>query len=60
MLFRVVYEDESTAEIRRGIKGLSNKQLAFLEEAIKREKQKRKNEVFKEWIECLKKIETEK
>lgn len=60
MLFRVVYEDEPTADIRRRIKGLSIKQLTFLEEAIRREKQGRKREVFNEWMECLKKIEKEK
>lgn len=60
MLFRVVYEDEVTADMRRKIKSLNNKQLTFLEEAIKREKRKRKQNVFNEWMECLNQIERDK
>lgn len=60
MLFRVVYEDEDTAEIRKRIKNLSNRQLAFIEEAIAREKRRRKRAVFNEWLECLRELEKEK
>lgn len=53
MVFRIFYEDEMTADIRRSIKNLGTRQLFYLEEVIRREKKKRQQAVFDQWLEYV-------
>ncbi len=53
MLIRLIYEDEEVAKIKERVQKLNVKQLRFLEEIIRRERMKRKKEVFHQWVEVL-------
>lgn len=53
MLIRLIYEDEEVAKIKERVQKLNVKQLRFLEEIIRRERMKRKKEVFHQWVQVL-------
>lgn len=53
MLLRILSEDETTAQLRDQIETLTTAQLLFLEEVIKREKQKRQRKTFNAWQDYL-------
>lgn len=52
-MIKIVHENEETADLRRKIMSLESEQLTFLEESIKREKQRRQKEIFYQWLNTL-------
>ncbi|MBZ4653150.1 MAG: hypothetical protein JG781_488 [Peptococcaceae bacterium] len=60
MLIRLIYEDEEVMKIKESIQNLNVKQLRFLEEIIRRERMKRKKDVFNQWVKELNEYVTDK
>ncbi|GAW27826.1 MULTISPECIES: hypothetical protein [unclassified Carboxydocella] len=50
---KIVYESERVAAIRKQLEELDNRELDFLMECIGREKDRRRQEVFQEWLAFL-------
>lgn len=50
---KIVYESERVAAIRKQLEKLDSRELDFLMECIGREKDKRRQEVFQEWLTFL-------
>jgi hypothetical protein len=60
VLIRLIYEDEEVTKIKESIQNLNVKQLRFLEEIIRRERMKRKKDVFNQWVKELNEYVTDK
>jgi len=56
-LTRIIFENVEMAVIRENLKKLNNRQLLILEEIIRRERKKRQQSVFNEWLAVLKTIQ---
>lgn len=54
---RIIFENVEMAVIRENLKKLNNRQLLILEEIIRRERKKRQQSVFNEWLAVLKTIQ---
>ncbi len=52
-MIKIVHESERTADLRREISYLDSEQLTFLEECIKKEKKRRQQEIFYQWLNTL-------
>lgn len=50
---KIVYESERVAAIRKQLEELDSRELDFLMECIGREKDKRRQGVFQEWLAFL-------
>ena len=58
MYLKVVYEDQATYELEQQIASLDTKQLYFIERFILQEKQRRKQEIYNEWLITLSELTT--
>lgn len=50
---KIVYETERVAKLREVLRELDAKELDFLMQHIEREKDRRKQSVFSEWLEYI-------
>ena len=50
MYLKVIYEDQATCELEQQLASLDTKQLYFIERFLLQEKQRRKQEIYNEWL----------
>ncbi|MBR6756517.1 MAG: hypothetical protein IKM15_06185 [Peptococcaceae bacterium] len=50
MYLKVIYEDQATYDLEQKIALLDTKQFYFLERFLLQEKQRRKQEIYNEWL----------
>lgn len=50
MLVKLIFEDEKLKDIKEDIKKVDTKQLYFLEDFLLKERKKRKDRIFTEWL----------
>ncbi|MBR6756024.1 MAG: hypothetical protein IKM15_03655 [Peptococcaceae bacterium] len=50
MYLKVIYEDQTTYDLEQQIALLDTKQFYFIERFLLQEKQRRKQEIYNEWL----------